>query len=168
MLTGWYDAYKFQWNAALALVGFCLAYPVHSQTMSVRKALDDAIGVFEIFGMSLALARSAAGVMRDLATRVDGFIRGMWLSVPSHSSSSNTTTIMDIEIEKRRQDSPQRTTDFNQVTASDTFLAPGVNFSDADDLARGFTLDLFNFSETQFLGENGDFTDLWSDFIADL
>ncbi|PGG98771.1 hypothetical protein GX51_06630 [Blastomyces parvus] len=166
LLTGWYDAYKFQWNAALALVGFCLAYPIHGQTMSVRRAIDDAIGVFEIFGANLALARSAAGVMRDLAAKVDGFIRGMWPSASSQSSRSSG--FVEMEIEKTQQDNQLGTDDLNHITSSDVFLAPGVSSPRADGFTKEFPSDLFSFSETQFMDENGGFIDLWSDFITGL
>lgn len=170
LLTGWYDAYKFQWNAALALVGFCLAYPIHGQTTSVRRALDDAIGVFEHFGASMTLARSAASVMRDLAAKVDDFIRRAWVSTSLQNDSSNIGSLeigMGTEKEKTQEDNLLEPNAPDRVTNGDA-LAPEATSSIADGFTNEFPVDLFNFSETQFLDGNGSFTDLWSDFITGL
>lgn len=71
ILCGWHEAFQWQWNAALTLAGYLFAYPSSSTTAVVRKAVDRAVGVFEIFGCSFAAANSAAAVMRDLAAKVD-------------------------------------------------------------------------------------------------
>ncbi|KAL3480020.1 fungal-specific transcription factor domain-containing protein [Aspergillus californicus] len=70
-LKGWYEAYQWQWNATLSLVGFMLAYPVHPESAGVRAALDTAMAVFEVFGNHFAVAKRAADVTRTLVTKAD-------------------------------------------------------------------------------------------------
>ncbi|RJE27141.1 fungal specific transcription factor [Aspergillus sclerotialis] len=71
ILSGWYEAYQWQWNATLSIVGFILAYPAHPFTPSARSAIDSAITVFEAFGNNFAVAASAANVTRDLTAKAD-------------------------------------------------------------------------------------------------
>ena len=72
ILAGWYEAFQWQWNAALTLAGYLFAYPTPVDTArTVRQAIDHAIAVFDIFGSRFAVANSAATVMRDLATKAD-------------------------------------------------------------------------------------------------
>ncbi|KAL5045995.1 hypothetical protein BDW71DRAFT_207677 [Aspergillus fruticulosus] len=70
-LKGWYEAYQWQWNATLSLVGFVLAYPLHPASAGARVALDTAIAVFGVFGNHFAVAKRAADVTRGLVTKAD-------------------------------------------------------------------------------------------------
>ncbi|KAL4994879.1 fungal-specific transcription factor domain protein [Aspergillus recurvatus] len=70
-LKGWYEAYQWQWNATLSLVGFVLAYPLHPESASSRAALDTAIAVFEVFGNHFAVAKRAAEVTQRLVAKAD-------------------------------------------------------------------------------------------------
>lgn len=74
ILTGWYEAFQWQWNASLSIVGFLLAYPGHPSTPFVRSAIDGTITVFEKFGNNFAVAASAANVTRDLTMKADFLI----------------------------------------------------------------------------------------------
>ncbi|GFF34223.1 transcriptional activator protein acu-15 [Aspergillus udagawae] len=74
-LKGWYEAFQWQWNSTLSMVGFILAYPSHPSTPTARAAIDDAITVFEVFGNNFAVAGSAANVTRGLAAKAD-FLSG--------------------------------------------------------------------------------------------
>lgn len=72
ILTGWYEAFQWQWNAALTLAGYFFAYPTPAgMARTVRQAVDRAIAVFDIFGRNFAVANSAAAVMRNLAAKAD-------------------------------------------------------------------------------------------------
>lgn len=71
ILRGWHEAYQWQWNAALSMIGYILAYPVSPCTPSVRTAIDSAIVVFEEFGKSFGVATSAANVTRNLIAKAD-------------------------------------------------------------------------------------------------
>ncbi|RAK84159.1 hypothetical protein BO79DRAFT_203392 [Aspergillus costaricaensis CBS 115574] len=71
ILSGWYEAYQWQWNATLALVGFLLAFPLHPATQSARTSIDVAVAVLEMFGRNFAVAASAANVARGLTAKAD-------------------------------------------------------------------------------------------------
>ncbi|KAH8597330.1 fungal-specific transcription factor domain-containing protein [Bisporella sp. PMI_857] len=71
ILAGWHEAFQWQWNTAMTLVGFILAYPQASSTMEARKSIDLAVIVFETFGNSFAVAASAANILGDLITKMD-------------------------------------------------------------------------------------------------
>ncbi|KAI0466495.1 fungal-specific transcription factor domain-containing protein [Xylaria cf. heliscus] len=71
ILAGWYEAFQWQWNCAITLVGFaftCAAQPLSRQ---VQNAIVMAIEVFDIFGRSFAAGASAANVMRKLKGLID-------------------------------------------------------------------------------------------------
>ncbi|RHZ54877.1 putative transcription factor [Aspergillus thermomutatus] len=74
-LKGWYEAFQWQWNSTLSMVGFILAYPSHPSTPAARAAIDSAITVFEVFGNNFAVAGSAANVTRGLVAKAD-FLSG--------------------------------------------------------------------------------------------
>ncbi|KAJ5664628.1 hypothetical protein N7462_011441 [Penicillium macrosclerotiorum] len=74
-LKGWYEAFQWQWNSTLSMVGFILAYPSNPPTPTARAAIDSAITVFEVFGHNFAVAGSAANVTRGLAAKAD-FLHG--------------------------------------------------------------------------------------------
>ena len=74
-LKGWYEAFQWQWNSTLSMVGFILAYPSSPPTPTARAAIDSAITVFEVFGQNFAVAGSAANVTRGLAAKAD-FLHG--------------------------------------------------------------------------------------------
>ncbi|KAF7158667.1 hypothetical protein CNMCM6106_005457 [Aspergillus hiratsukae] len=74
-LKGWYEAFQWQWNSTLSMLGFILAYPSHPSTSTARAAIDSAIAVFEVFGNNFAVAASAANVTRGLAAKAD-FLSG--------------------------------------------------------------------------------------------
>ena len=94
MLSGWHEAFQWQWNATLSMIGFILAYPLSPSTPSTREAIDSAIGVFQKFGNNFAVAASAANVTRDLTIKADLLIdrfRGNMLTLNSPSSNNVDT-----------------------------------------------------------------------------
>jgi hypothetical protein len=74
LLDGWHEIFQWQWNAAMTLVGFVLAYPQSESALAARNAMDLAGAVFDIFGRNFTVAASAASILRDLSIRVD-FLR---------------------------------------------------------------------------------------------
>ncbi len=50
----------------MTLVGFALAYPANPSAAAVRMGIDVAVEVFDIFGVSFAVATSAVNVIRKL------------------------------------------------------------------------------------------------------
>ena len=91
ILSGWNEAYQWQWNATLSMIGFILAYPVKPSTASARKAINGAIDVLENLGNNFAVAASAANVTRDLTAKadflIDRFRTGLITQTPSFPNS---------------------------------------------------------------------------------
>lgn len=75
ILAGWHEAFQWQWNAAMTLVGFVLAYPRGRSTAAARKAIDLSVDVFDTFGNSFAVATSAASIVRKLSTQINFLIQ---------------------------------------------------------------------------------------------
>ncbi|KPM42578.1 hypothetical protein AK830_g3983 [Neonectria ditissima] len=71
ILAGWHEAFQIQWNSAITLIGFVLAYPQAPLTTQVRNAIDLSVAIFDMFSDSFAVAASAAKIMRDLGAKVD-------------------------------------------------------------------------------------------------
>jgi hypothetical protein len=91
ILSGWHEPYLWQWNATISLIGFILAYPIAPSTPSARKAINNAIAVFEKLGNNFAMAASAAKVTRDLAAKADFLIDRFRIGLvpPDPSQNSN-------------------------------------------------------------------------------
>jgi hypothetical protein len=71
ILAGWHEAFQWQWNAAITLVGYVLSSPSTDSATRAREALNRALTVFEVFGRSFAAAASAAAVVRGLMDKTD-------------------------------------------------------------------------------------------------
>ncbi|KAK6081008.1 hypothetical protein SCUP515_03150 [Seiridium cupressi] len=71
ILAGWHEAFQWQWNAAMTLIGFMLAYPQDNMIHAARSAIELSIFVFDTFGHSFATAASAANIVRELSVIVD-------------------------------------------------------------------------------------------------
>jgi hypothetical protein len=70
-LKGWQEAFQWQWNAAMTLTGYWLAYPASEVADTVSDSLTKAIVVFDIFGRSFAVSKSAATIIRNLISSVN-------------------------------------------------------------------------------------------------
>ncbi|KAL5333795.1 fungal-specific transcription factor domain-containing protein [Aspergillus crustosus] len=75
ILTGWHEAFQWEWNAAMTLVGFVLAFPNSSSTWPARNSIDLSVSAFEKFGNCFAVANGAATIMRDLGGKIDRLAR---------------------------------------------------------------------------------------------
>lgn len=82
LLNGWHDTFHWQWNAALSLAGYILAYPLGAATPGARKALSTTITVFELLSTNFVSAISAANVARDLSAKADLLIERTRVSLP--------------------------------------------------------------------------------------
>lgn len=74
ILAGWLEAFQWQWNAAMTLVGIVLAYPHDDSAAAARSAIDLSVAVLENFGNSFAVAAGAANILRELCAKVDVLI----------------------------------------------------------------------------------------------
>ena len=71
ILAGWLEAFQWQWNAAMTLVGIVLAYPQDDSTGTARSTIDLAIAALENFGNSFAVAAGAADILGELCAKID-------------------------------------------------------------------------------------------------
>ena len=71
ILAGWLEAFQWQWNAAITLVGIVLAYPHDDSTEAARSTIDLSVAVLENFGHSFAVAAGAANILVELCAKVD-------------------------------------------------------------------------------------------------
>jgi hypothetical protein len=83
ILDGWHEAFHYQWNAAMTLIGFMVVYPNTSLTTEARAAIDMAIAVFDSFGAKFAVAKNAAKIVRDLCVKVDFLVNHSQLQLQS-------------------------------------------------------------------------------------
>ena len=71
ILSGWSEYFLWQWNAAVTIIGFILAYPVHPAVPHARKGFEKTVDIFDKFGENFAVAASAASIARDLMGKAD-------------------------------------------------------------------------------------------------
>lgn len=75
ILTGWHEAFQWQWGAAMTLAGFVLACPRCDYTPAARDSLREAVANLDDFGGSIAVAASAAKVVRKIEGKIDELFR---------------------------------------------------------------------------------------------
>ncbi|KAI4132888.1 MAG: hypothetical protein LQ347_002397 [Umbilicaria vellea] len=111
ILTGWHEAFQWQWNAALSTLGFVLAHPVHPCTPAARRAVATAIEIFEIFGENFVIASSAVVVARDVAAKADVLVNRFRTGAGAGSRSaplppsSSTTSLPEWSAAESSRDS---------------------------------------------------------------
>ncbi|KAI4159737.1 MAG: hypothetical protein LQ342_006352 [Letrouitia transgressa] len=71
ILAGCLEAFQWQWNAAMTLVGIVLAYPHDDSTGAARSTIDLSVAVLENFGNNFAVAAGAANIVGELRAKVD-------------------------------------------------------------------------------------------------
>ncbi|KAL6365667.1 hypothetical protein LRP88_01668 [Fusarium phalaenopsidis] len=71
ILNGWHETFQWQWNAAMTLVGFVLAYPQATSTAEARKGIEASLDVLDLYSASFVVAAKAADVVRRLREEVD-------------------------------------------------------------------------------------------------
>ncbi|KAF2093978.1 fungal-specific transcription factor domain-containing protein [Rhizodiscina lignyota] len=74
LLNGWNETFQWQWQAALTMIGYVMAFPLAPSTPLARENLDTAIAVFDHLSSRFVIAISAANVTRDLCARSDFLI----------------------------------------------------------------------------------------------
>ena len=74
ILAGWLEAFQWQWNAAMTLVGILLTFPHDDSTGAMRSTIDLSVAVLENFGNSFAVAAGAANIVGELCAKVDVLI----------------------------------------------------------------------------------------------
>lgn len=156
ILGGWHEAFQWQWNAALSMIGFVLAYPVTSSTPSAREAINSAISVFEKFSKNFAAAASAANVTRDLAAKadflIDRFRTNLTTLNPSLSSNIGALQLYtDLNLNNNHANNSSITFQLEEESP--------VMFQNtlADSMGSAFTIDSFNGFEPLSPGDSNMF-----------
>ncbi|KAL4904013.1 hypothetical protein BDW74DRAFT_31512 [Aspergillus multicolor] len=90
ILDGWHEAFQWQWNAAMTLVGFVLAFPQSLSTAAARGTIDLSVSAFESFGNSFAVAANAANIMRDLSVKIDRLAQDRFNSLKASDGQSQS------------------------------------------------------------------------------
>lgn len=143
MLSGWHEAFQWQWNATLSMIGFILAYPLDPSTPSTRKAIDSAISVFQEFGNNFAIAASAAKVTRDLTFKADLLIdRFQGNLITPNPPSSNIVETLRISSSPNPSNTRDDSTGIGSQPDEGSFALIQNAVAGSMDLA--FTVDSFN------------------------
>ncbi|EAA67063.1 hypothetical protein AN8441.2 [Aspergillus nidulans FGSC A4] len=80
ILDGWHEAFYFQWNAAMTLIGAIMVSPFSSVACDIKSALALAVAVFENFGARMPVAANAMKIIRCLLRKVENLEHGQDLN----------------------------------------------------------------------------------------
>lgn len=75
ILSGWHEAFQWQWNAALTIVGFIAADPQNDMVPRAIEAVVLAIEMCKVFGLHASVARTAGDVLEKLKHKLDTLVR---------------------------------------------------------------------------------------------
>ena len=70
LLKNHHEAFRWQWVATLALVGYAMAYPTNSGSSGALTSIQASIKVFEILGQRFAISLLAKQTTEELLARV--------------------------------------------------------------------------------------------------
>ena len=172
ILNGWHEAYHFQWNATLTMVGFIFANPVCPPTPTARRTVNSAIEVFDIFRNNFAVAASAANITRDLAAKVDSFLDrfrkgsvSAQQTPASNPASLPTTSMFQSFINDNTNNyNANSTTNMFQVDTEGDSAMNQTTFSGVGAIGESFPMDPFSGAEWSFPEVNGVNAEMWSRF----
>jgi hypothetical protein len=71
LIDGWIEIFQWQWNAAISLAGYIIAYPTGLLVSIARTTLDTALATFEILSTSMSSAAAAGPKIRELVSKAD-------------------------------------------------------------------------------------------------
>lgn len=160
ILRGWHEAYQWQWNAILSLIGYILAYPLTPSTPSTRQAINKAIEVLETFGRSFAIAASAANVTRDLTAKADFLIHRFetYMATSIADTSNDTRTLQDFDNTGHITDHDQGS---NAISLADAEPLAMFRNPLAGSMDMAFTIDSLSSFEPMLTG-NASMSSMWS------
>ncbi|RSL48991.1 hypothetical protein CEP54_012661 [Fusarium duplospermum] len=92
LLHGCHRVFQWQWNGAMTLVGFVVAYPQHALTPAARAAIKLAVSSLETFGAGFEAAAKAAVIVRTLSSNLDSVMEGLAVSQSSEVNMGNSLT----------------------------------------------------------------------------
>ncbi|KAJ4003464.1 hypothetical protein NW752_012080 [Fusarium irregulare] len=71
IITGWHEAFQWQWSAAMTLVGFAVGNTQHPLAAKTRQSIGLAVTVLDLFAPSFDAAAKAAIIVRTLHTNIE-------------------------------------------------------------------------------------------------
>ncbi|KAK9326521.1 hypothetical protein V1520DRAFT_285027 [Lipomyces starkeyi] len=161
ILAGWHEAFQWQWNAAMTLVGFVLAYPQGASTWAARSAIDLSVAVFENFGNSFAVAASAATIMTDLSAKVDLLIeQSQWKQVAQTLNASEKMPMVRGSEESGYE--MLLNGDFTAAQIVDGTLSSGDETTAEITRVLAQSIDIFAETYNDFDCMNSNFPDQWA------
>ncbi|RSL70131.1 hypothetical protein CEP53_001961 [Fusarium sp. AF-6] len=92
LLHGCHQVFQWQWNGAMTLVGFVVAYPQHSLTPAARGAIKLAVSSLDRFGTGFEAAAKAAIIVRTLSSNLDSVMDRLAVSQSSEVNMGNSST----------------------------------------------------------------------------
>ncbi|GAM39396.1 hypothetical protein TCE0_034f10911 [Talaromyces pinophilus] len=148
ILSGMHEAFHFQWNATVSLIGFILAYPLSPLTPEVRENINNAIAVFETFGKHFAVGASAANVTRNLVAKADYLTERFHARLAS-LETSNTSDLLHSYLGTMSVDNMD-------LSAQSPDFLELMNFPMSGTTDLGFSLDPFAGLEQFYSGSAND------------
>ncbi|KAM0420279.1 hypothetical protein ACHAPT_011940 [Fusarium lateritium] len=129
LLHGWNEAFQWQWNAAMTLVGFVMAYPQHLLTPAARGAIRLAVSALDTFGASFEAAAKAAVIVRTLSSNIDSFMDSLAATQSSSGGLDNSAINNHESTSIVPSANGGSDTNYNAATDLDLFdMALGVDF----------------------------------------
>ncbi|OAT11366.1 fungal specific transcription factor domain-containing protein, variant [Blastomyces gilchristii SLH14081] len=159
ILPGWHEAYQWQWNASLSLIGFILAHPNTPLTPIARNAINKAITVFETFGNHFAIAASAANVTHSLIAKIDILLNHSQSGTKSSQASSYISEIASANPLQNRSIGTQMTNGSGGSLCGQ-LEDQTMQDSIANSLGIAFTMDSLNIFQPYW--DNGGVMDYWT------
>ncbi|KAL3461930.1 fungal-specific transcription factor domain-containing protein [Aspergillus heterothallicus] len=165
ILHGWHEAFQWQWNVSMTLVGYVLAFPQGSSSAAARVAIDLSVSVFEHFGNSFAVAANAATIMRDLNRKVDILRENLQTGNTSNPSTPSgiTQTIPDPMYENAQFE--MMPTDELGDQTMDWFSQLGMGSATAEIggiLGHSIDVSAEMYADLDWSNVNGTFFDQWA------
>jgi hypothetical protein len=99
ILLPWYGAFQWQWNAAMTLLGYVLAYPHCQSSERARAAINQAVAVFDIFSRNFDLSRSASKIVRELGAKVDSVVQERQRSQSHTMADASSLLLTDMPLQ---------------------------------------------------------------------
>jgi hypothetical protein len=93
LMSGWTDFFSLQWNAAITIIGFVIASPIHSATRKAHGAIDKAVAVFDVFGCTFAVSADAAAIARDMMSKADTLAGNLSSGITASDEEQNDTAV---------------------------------------------------------------------------
>ncbi|KAL4786889.1 fungal-specific transcription factor domain-containing protein [Aspergillus varians] len=135
ILDGWHEAFYYQWNAVMTLIGFIMAYPDASTATEIKGAISLAISVLDNFGAKFSVAANARKIVQGLCIKADIFAEH---TLAESELSNGPETVVWDDLSSLRQESS-----YNNISASN--LVDGNNgHSELELLDLALDIDFWN------------------------